>query len=278
MDKSPVINKKYQRQTMAQELKIERFDRVTVFTLNRPERHNALTLSLASEFEQAVAEFEQDDQQRVLVITGAGEKAFCSGADLQEMDKGMTLPIAPEQDIMGVGKCQKPVIAAINGLAIGAGFELSLCCDIRLCTESSWFSLPEVARGFLAGVAAVMLPRLMPMGDVMDLMLVGGRLSAEQAKQSGLVQQVLPSSELLPAAMVRAEIMAKHSQAALWGTKQVLRYWQDRSLDEHDRFYRQVIQRVFTSGDLNEGIKAFMEKREPEFTMNWPPKNSMSSD
>lgn len=257
---------------MEDELKIDRHGRVTVFTINRPARRNALSTTLAANFEAAVEEFERDDEQRVLIITGSGDKAFCAGADLLEMSGGVTLPIAPEQDIMGVGRCEKPVIAAINGLAVGAGLELAICSDIRLAADDAWFALPEVERGFLAGVAAVMLPRIMPVGAVMELMLVGERLSADEAYRLGLVQQVLPRADLMQAAMERAEKMSRHSQSALWGTKQVIRFWQDRGLQEHDRYYRQVINRVFTSGDLEEGLKAFLEKRPPQFSMNWPPK------
>lgn len=266
---------------MTDDLKIDRHGRVTVFTINRPHRHNALSLSLAAEFEDAVKAFSQDNAQRVLIITGAGEKAFCSGADLMEAqdlaEQGTQLPVAPEQDIMGVAKCEKPVIAAINGLAIGAGLELTLCCDFRLAADNAWFALPEVERGFLAGVAAVMLPRLMPIGAVMELMLSGERLGAEDAKRLGLVQQVLPPSDLLKVAMERAERMTHFSQAALWGTKQVIRYWQDRAIDDHDRYYRHVIKRVFSSGDVAEGLKAFVEKRPPEYSMNWPPDSAIKS-
>lgn len=263
---------------MTNELKIERHDRVTVFTINRPERRNALSVALAQEFEAAVAEFNGDNTQRVLVITGEGEKAFCSGADLGDLDQGLALPIAPEQDIMGVGRCEKPVIAAINGLAVGAGLELTLCCDIRLASDNAWFALPETERGFLAGVAAVMLPRLIPTGAVMDMMLTGRRIDAEEAFRLGLLQQVVPQSELLNEAMQRAEKMSHYSQSALWGTKQVIRYWQDRSIDEHDRFYRQVINRVFTSGDFQEGLKAFVEKRQPEYSIDWPPEPDLNLD
>jgi len=260
---------------VANEFTIERHGRVTVFTLNRPERRNALTTSLAADFEDAVAEFGRDNSQRVLIITGAGEKAFCSGADLSEAkdlaEEGLRLPTAPDQDMLGVGKCEKPVIAAINGLAVGAGLELALCCDFRLAADTAWFALPEVQRGFLAGVAAVTLPRLMPLGAVMELMLLGDRLSAADAYRLGLVQQVFPADRLMEAAMERAERMSHFSQSALWGTKQVVRYWRNRALDEHHEFYKHVVSRVFTSGDVAEGLRAFAEKRVPEYDMNWPP-------
>jgi enoyl-CoA hydratase/carnithine racemase len=260
---------------MADELKVDKHGRVTVLTLNRPERRNALNAPLVTALEGAVADFSRDNAQRVMIVTGAGEKAFCAGADLLEMqgraDAGTRLPMAYEQDILGIAKCEKPVIAAINGLAVGAGLELSLCCDFRLAAESAWFGLPEVERGFLAGVAAVTLPRLMPIGAVMELMLVGDRMSVEDALRLGLVQHVLPAAGLMDAAMQRAERMSRHSQAALWGTKQVIRYWRDRALEEHHRYYEHVVHRVFSSGDLNEGLKAFAEKRPPEFSLDWPP-------
>lgn len=262
---------------MSDELKIDRHGRVTLFTINREHRRNAITQALADELEAAVEAFGQDDEQRVLVLTGAGEKAFCSGADLLEVgdvaEAGIKLPVAPDQFMMGLGKCQKPVIAAINGLAVGAGLEMAICCDIRIAAEHAWFGLPEAERGFLAGVAAVTLPRLMPIGEVMDLMLTGKRLTAGDAHRLGLVQEVVPTDALLPAAMERAEKMSRFSQSALWGTKQVINHWRNRDLDGHDAFYREIVSKVFTSGDVQEGLRAFAEKRAPEFNMNWPPKS-----
>ncbi len=260
---------------MANELKVDKHGRVTVLTLNRPERRNALNAPLASALEEAVADFSKDNSQCVMIIIGAGDKAFCSGADLLEMqgwaEQGLKLPMAREQDILGVAKCEKPVIAAINGLAVGAGLEIALCCDFRLAAEGAWFALPEVERGFLAGLAAVTLPRLMPIGAVMELMLVGDRLGAQDALRLGLVQQVFPAADLMEAAMKRPERMSRHSQAALWGTKQVIRYWRDRALEEHHRFYEHVAHRVFSSGDVAEGLKAFAEKRPAEYSTDWPP-------
>ena len=260
---------------MSEELKIDRHGRVTVFTLNRPDRHNALTQALADELEAEVMAFDKDNEQRILILTGAGAKAFCSGADLLEVrdvaDEGMKLPTAPDQDMMGLGRCEKPVICAINGLAVGAGLELALCCDIRMAAETAWFGLPEVERGFLAGVACVTLPRLMPIGAVMDLMLTGNRLPAADAHRLGLVQHVLPADELLGKAIEMADKMSRFSQSALWGTKQVVKYWRNQALGEHHEFYKHVVNRVFGSGDVEEGLKAFAEKRPAEYTIDWPP-------
>jgi len=236
---------------------------------------------MARDFEEALEQFGRDSSQCVLIITGAGDKAFCSGTDLSEAkglaEGGVRLPVAPDQDMMGVGRCEKPVIAAINGLAVGAGLELSLCCDIRIAAETAWFALPEVERGFLAGVAAVTLPRLIPMGAAMELMLSGERLGVQDAFRLGLVQQVLPAADLMDAAMERAERMSRYSQSVLWGTKQVVRYWRNRALEEHHQFYQHVVNRVFSSGDVAEGLKAFAEKRAPEYAMDWSPNPTSDS-
>lgn len=260
---------------MSDELKIDRHGRVTVFTLNRPERRNALTQALADELEAEVAAFDADGQQRVLILTGAGEKAFCSGADLLEVrddaDAGTKLPLAPDQHMMGLGLCNKPVICAINGLAVGGGLELALCCDIRLASETAWFALPEAERGFVAGVASVTLPRLLPIGAAMELMLTGNRMSAADAWRLGLVQQVHAPEALLPRALEMAETMSRFSPSATWGTKQIVRHWRNRELDEHDAFYRETMATVFSSGDVAEGLKAFAEKRAPDYDLTWKP-------
>lgn len=264
---------------MADELKIDRYGRVTVFTLNRPQRRNALTLSLAATLEEALAEFERDRSQRALIVTGAGDQTFCSGADLSEMreltDGGIQLPIAIDQHMIGVGKCEKPVIAAINGVAVRGGVELAICCDFRLAADTAWFALPEPELGFIAGAAAVTLPRLMPLGAVMELMLSGKRLSAQDAYRLGLVQHVFPAPQLMEAAMQRAERMSRFSPAALWGTKQVIRYWRNRALEEHHEYYLHVVNRVFSSGDFVEGLRAFVEKCPPEFSQDWPPNRAV---
>lgn len=257
---------------MDQHLKVEKHGRVTVLTLNRPERRNALSLALADDLTAVVAEFSADDDQQVLVITGAGDKAFCSGADLVELRDlgGRQLPMTPEQDIAGIAACEKPTICAINGLAIGGGAEIAMACDIRLASENAWFAFPEVERGFLAGIASVTLARLMPLGAVMDMMLVGDRIDAQDAWRLGFVQQVVPLDQLMAAAMHRAEKMTRHSQAALRGTKKVLRYFRDRGLEEHQRYYEAVTHRVLLSGDYMEGLHAFAEKRPANFSKGWP--------
>jgi enoyl-CoA hydratase/carnithine racemase len=256
------------------ELKVERRGEVTVMTLNRPERHNSMTLTMAALMKSAVDEFNADDGQKVMIVTGAGDKAFCSGADLKAMAarEGGTrmLPAAPEPDMLGIAACEKPVIAALNGLTIGGGLETALCCDIRLAADHVWFQLPEPSRGFIAGVAAMLLPRLMPIGAALDMMLTGERMSVEEAYRVGLVQKIVPREKLMEEAERKAHLMCKHSRSALAGTKKVMYFWRNLMLTEQHQYYTAVIHRVLLSGDLVEGLKAFGEKRPPAFSKGWP--------
>lgn len=259
------------------ELLIDKQGGITTLTLNRPESRNALSWALMDSLQQAVADFGDDDAQKVLVITGAGDKAFSAGADLkamrtgdQERPKKRLLPMARSSDIAGIAACEKPTIAAINGLAIGGGLEIALCCDIRIASDNAWFGLPEPQRGFLAGVAVTVLPRLLPIGVVMDMMLADERLQAPDAYRLGFVQALTSAEDLMGEALRRAEKMCKVSQPALWGTKKAIKYWRDLQMEEQHRYYEAVVHRVLLSGDMVEGLTAFSEKREPNFSAGWP--------
>ncbi|OYD70389.1 enoyl-CoA hydratase/isomerase family protein [Rhodococcus sp. OK302] len=255
------------------DLLVDKLKDTTVFTLNRPDAMNALNGTIMSELEEGLREFNADDGQRVAIITGAGTRAFSAGGDLKAMASGPAknaVPLSPQPDIAGVAASEKPVIAAVNGLAVAGGLELAICADIRIAADTAWFGVFEVKRGFLAGVAANVLPRLMPFGAAMDLMLTGERLSAEDALRLGLIQKVVPSEKLIDTALEKAAAIASHSQVAVRGTKQVLRYWRDVQLAEQQKYYESVMQRVLLAGDFVEGAHAFAEKREPTFANGWP--------
>jgi enoyl-CoA hydratase/carnithine racemase len=263
------------------DLLVDKQGHTTIFTLNRPERMNALSGALMQDLQAGLQEFQRDPDQYVAIITGAGDKAFCSGGDLKEMAASAAtakrLPMSPGPDIVGLAACEKVTIAAVNGLAIAGGLELTICCDIRIASENAWFGVFEVKRGILAGVAVNVLPRLMPLGAVMDLMLSGDRLTAEEAHRLGLVQKVVPHEKLLEAAVAKAEMIGQNSQAAVWGTKQVLKFWRNAMIGEQQRYYEAVMHRVLLSGDVFEGPKAFAEKREPQFRQAWPNPFDLSS-
>lgn len=256
------------------ELQIDKDGATTVFTINRPSRMNALGREMMAELTAGIAEFNRDPSQRVAVITATGDRAFSTGFDLKEMAAGSdgppALPISPGPDIAGVASTEKPVIAAINGAAVSGGLELALSCDIRICTPNAWFGVFEVKRGFLAGVAVNVLPRLLPYGVAADMLLAGERLAADRAYQLGLVQAVVEPAALLDAALERAATIASHSPSAVWGSKQVLQYWRNLQIAEQQRYYEAVIHRVILSGDMREGPRAFAEKREPQFSVGWP--------
>jgi enoyl-CoA hydratase/carnithine racemase len=256
------------------DLLVEKHGHTTVLTLNRPHRMNALGGTLRTDIPEALQEFVEDPKQLVLIVTGAGDSAFCAGADLKEMadvvGSGTRMPVAASHDLFGFGGCEKVTIAAINGLAAGGGLEIAINCDIRIASPNAWFAMPEVKRGFLGGPGVSVLPRLLPIGAVMDLMLTGDRMSAEDAYRLGLVQRLVPQEELLATALAKADSIARNSQAAVWGTKQVVRFWRNALIEEQHRYYETVIQRVLLSRDFLEGPVAFAEKREPVFHQAWP--------
>jgi enoyl-CoA hydratase/carnithine racemase len=256
------------------ELLVEKHGHATVFTLNRPEARNALSRSVADELSRAVKEFNADPDQYVGIVTGAGDKAFCSGGDLKDMageaEEGTATPINVWPDLCGISDSEKPFIAAVNGVAVAGGFEMALSCDIRIASTSAWFGVFEVKWGIIAGVATQILPRIAPMGLAMDLLLSGERLSAEDAFRHGIVQKVVEPGQLMEEALRKADMIASNSQTAVWGTKKILKFWRDLMLREHQHFYESTMHRVLLSGDFHEGPKAFAEKRTPTFKNRWP--------
>ncbi|HJT41400.1 MAG TPA: enoyl-CoA hydratase/isomerase family protein [Sphingobium sp.] len=260
------------------DLLVDKQGGITIVTINRPERRNALSGGMFQMLADTVAEFSDDDAQKVLIVTGAGDQAFSAGADLKAMRTGdeparggrRMVPMAREPDIAGIAACEKPTIAAINGLAVGGGLEIAISCDIRVASENAWFGLPEPGRGFIAGLAVSVLPRLLPIGAVMDIMLAGERLQAADAYRLGLVQALTTPQGLMAEALRRAEAMCKMSQPALWGTKKAIKFWRDIMIEEQHRHYQAVAHRVLLSGDMVEGLQAFAEKRDPQFSTGWP--------
>lgn len=252
----------------------EKHGHITVFTLNRPDQHNALTRAMRTEIGELVRAFNADPDQHVAIFTGAGDKAFSAGADLKEMatevGAGDRLPVSAWPDIGGISDSEKPIIAAVNGLAVAGGCEIAISCDIRIASTNAWFGLSEVKVGVIAGVAVQVLPRLLPMGTAMDMLLSAGRLTAQDAWRLGFVQQLVEPGELLDAAMKKAEAIAANSPTAVWGTKKIVKYWRDMMLAEQQSLYEAVAHRVLLSGDVKEGPKAFAEKRKPNFAKGWP--------
>ena len=253
---------------------VERRDHITVLTLNRPDKHNAFTSSMADELTGAMRDFTADDDQYVAVLTGAGERAFSAGFDLTEMasrqatgNRGVGVASV---DLWGVGDCPKPTIAAVNGLAVAGGFELALNCDIRVAVDSAWFGLFEVKRGIMAGVGVNVLARHLPLGESLLLLMAAERLAAADAHRLGLVQRLCAPAALLETAVGIAESIAANSQPAVQASKQVTHYWRNLGVREQVDYYQAINQRLVLCDDVLEGPRAFAENRQPRFSNRWP--------
>lgn len=257
------------------DLLVERHDHISVFTLNRPEKLNSLGGTLSADLTSAMADFDADPDQYVAIITGAGDRAFSAGADLTELaarSEGGARPSigVSSVDLWGVGGSPKPVIAAVNGLAVAGGLELSLNCDIRIAADTAWFGVFEVKRGIMAGIAVNLLARYLPLGDALYMLMTADRVSAQDALRLGLVQKVVPADQLMAESMRVAEMIASNSQVAVQASKKVAYFWRNLAIRESLDYYRAVNQRLMLCEDVLEGPRAFAEKREPVFTNRWP--------
>jgi enoyl-CoA hydratase/carnithine racemase len=258
-----------------QTLAVEKQDRVATLTLNRPERHNAFNLAMARELEAFWTDAKRDPEVVCVIVTGAGDKAFCTGMDIGDVADGSarstgTLPRdqSPWFRLTAIqNHCWKPVITAVNGMACGGGLHFVADSDLVLCSETATFFDTHVKVGLIAGLEPVGLTRRMPLEAVLRMALLGGseRIDAPRALALGLVGEVLPPTRLLPRARELAAKIAEHSPAALARTKQAI--WQslDVGLDEALERTWKLINEHTKHPDLNEGSRAFVEKRRPRW-------------
>lgn len=250
----------------------ERAAPVARITINRPEAMNAFDLDTARELAARLVEFDRDDALRVAVLTGAGARAFCAGADLKKMHGGSHAggigELWGDERQLRLGQrlqVEKPVIAAINGYCLAGGLELALGCDIRICSTTAEFGCPEVRWSILHGFGAMRLPQTVGMSVAMEMLLTGERIGARRAYEVGLVSRVVEPAELLPAATAMAERISANGPLAIRITKELA--W--RSLHQHPddalRFYAAVTALIHETADAKEGPRAFSEKRSPRF-------------
>lgn len=233
-----------------------------VIRFNRPAKHNALTLAMYQELGHAFKEAGVDGRVRAIVLTGTGDRAFCVGADLTESIPALA---RDEIDISAWDAAHlkhviidKPIIAAVNGLCMGGGFEIMLATDIRIAATTAQFSLPEVSLGVVpAGGTLARLTRQIGYAHAMELLLTAGRFGADQLLRMGVVNQVVEPEQLVPTAMQLADQIARLSPSAIAITKQAVRELADLPLDE--AFRREAIlgQRAFTSAEAKRGLMAF---------------------
>jgi enoyl-CoA hydratase len=248
----------------------EQKDHVAYVTLNRPERMNALGQDVRKGLIDAFMKVRYEPSIRVAIITGAGDKAFSAGADLKEHNeifKKKSYRVGPDYGALDepphsstiVIETYKPVIAAVNGYALAGGCELSLACDIRIASENASFGLPEAKRGRGANFATVMLQYLIPRGIAMQMLFTGDPITAQEALRFGLVNQVVPLPELLPAATALAEKIAKNAPVSLRRIKEL----SVKSIGSPLFFALKMAPgpSPYESQDAREGASAFTEKR-----------------
>jgi len=253
----------------------EKADGVVTLTLNRPERHNAFDLPMAGELHRAWSDIKADPEVVCAIVTGAGDKAFCTGFDVASVADGGTEGQArvpyDESPILKLtaihNRCWKPVITAINGMTVGGGLHFVADSDLILCAEHATFFDTHVKVGLVAGLEPVGLARRIPLEAVLRMALLGGseRLSAAEAKEIGLVGEVLPADALLPRARELAAKIAQHSPAALARTKQAIWESLDRGLRDGLHHAWNLIGEHGDHPDMREGAVAFVEKRKPRW-------------
>lgn len=250
---------------------LERTGRLTVVTINRPQLRNALDPEANAEMAAAFDAFESDPEQWVAIVTGAGELAFCAGIDLRAIAAGATrrLPATGFAGLTGRYHLEKPVIAAVNGLAVGGGLELVLACDIVIAAEGASFGLLEPAMGTAALAGGLQrLTRQIGLKRAMDMILTARRIDAQQAREFGLVNEVVPASKLIPVATARAERILELAPLAIRASKQaVLEGVQHRSVADAIAAQRSLpaVQAMLASEDRVEGARAFAERRPPRW-------------
>jgi len=251
-------------------LLVERRERVAIVTINRPGKMNALNIQTREEGAAALEELRADESVRVVVFTGAGEKAFVAGADIAEF-AGRTA--VTQRDVMtgrslftAIDTFPKPVIAMINGYCLGGGCELALACDLRIAGERASFGQPEINLGIIPGGGGTQrLTHLVGEGKAMELILTGEIINAQTAYAYGLVNMVVPMEELEAKTMEIANRIAEKSPIALRMAKEAVKTASRSPLDEGLRREIDLFALCFSSEDKDEGVKAFMEKRKPEF-------------
>jgi enoyl-CoA hydratase len=247
-------------------------DRVAYLTLNRPERLNALSIGLMAQLAEVLTELDDNEDVWALTITGTGDRAFCAGVDLKELEeRARTTGQGPLEPMRGVERnlfevvleLEKPTLAVLNGPAVGAGCELALACDLRLAADHAHFGLPEAKRGMGATFGSVILPRLLPRAIALEMLYTGEPLAPEVAAGFGLINRVVPRAELPDEAERLIRSIVANAPLTLRRYKQMItKGWE---LPVHSALRLNAGPNVYRSRDREEGVRAFVEKRAPRW-------------
>ncbi|KJS00781.1 MAG: hypothetical protein VR68_06850 [Peptococcaceae bacterium BRH_c4a] len=245
--------------------------KVALITINRPDKLNALNYDLLRELESAMEQVEQGDI-RVVVLTGSGTKAFVAGADLDEITSRSPLELwtflrQGQKVLRLMEEMEKPVIAAVNGFALGGGFELALACPLRIAVENAYFSFPEVSLGLMPGFGGTQrFPKAVGKTLALEYLLAGSRLGAAEAHRIGLVNRVVPAGELLTKTLELAGQIASHSPAAVRLILQSVRGGCELTGECGELLEAALTALCSSTEDSREGLTAFKERRKPAFT------------
>lgn len=245
----------------------EKEDKIVTITLNRPESLNSYDWEQTQEFSEAIVKFRDDPDAWAAIITGAGDKAFSAGADLKKLVPAAQETGQPEYvHIMTGLRIYKPFIAAVNGLALGGGLETVLACDIRIAAENARFGVPEVRWSVIPGWGGTQrLPRMIPWAKAAELLFTGTAIDAQEAYRIGLVNLVVPLSELMPTAKEWARRICQNGPLALRAAKESMMEGINMTLDEGLKLEKSLVDNLLMTEDAKEGVKAFNEKRKPVF-------------
>lgn len=244
---------------------------VALVTLGRAEKLNALTRAMMDELRAVFARIEGMQEARAVVLTGAGERAFCAGTDIEELawldEEGAREAASRGQDVCErIEACPVPVIAAVNGLAAGGGFELALACHLRVVATHAKFSLPEIRLGVIPAYGGTQrLPRLVGKGRALEAMLNAAEISAAEAQRLGLVNRVVEASELLNEALAQADEIARQAPLAIRACLAAVTRGLEMPLAEGLALEAELFSGLFATEDMREGTRAFLEKRPPVF-------------
>jgi enoyl-CoA hydratase len=252
-------------------LLIERDEATAIVTINRPKVLNALNTQTLDELRRAILELKQDDGVRVVILTGAGEKAFVAGADINEL--AVQTPTAGREHALAgqhvfdlIENIGKPVIAAINGYALGGGCELAMACTLRLAADTAKLGQPEIALGLIPGYAGTQrLPRLVGKGRAMEMILTGAPIAADEAQRIGLVNRVVPAADLMAEARKLAAQLAKSAPIAMRYIINAVNKGIEIPFAEACQYEATLFGLVASTDDMKEGTAAFLEKRKAAF-------------
>ncbi len=259
------------------DIRYESHGRVRLITIDRAAKMNSLDFEANDRLAEVWREFDADEEAYVAVVTGAGDKAFCAGADLKTYTMNFAQRPAPEfrkkytngPGFGGITRNMdvfKPVVAAVNGFAISGGFELSLACDLRFCSPNAEFALQDAKWGFHAcDGGLIRLPQIVGLGNAMEIILSGERIGAEHALRIGLVNRIWPQAELLERSMDYAQMLAKRSPLSHRFAKEVMKRAVGMPMDEALRLESRSFYDVGFTEDLAEGTTSFRERRDADF-------------